>query len=199
LWGARGHERSSFLPSSAAGRAQVQMVDGARCSQVALRTGVAKTSSFSDNGGGVRARAAGGLSGRAPTRRGSNAEGGTLCDAGWSTEDAEWWPENQWVALSRRRAVPGGRRVACRRQPSPMVALSRRQAAPGGGAPSGLSEVPVRSAGRRVVFRERRVGARRGGHHHRDGSSVRGRGSITSVVAAASEGAATTSSFGGCR
>jgi len=147
-WGARGHELSSFLPSSAAGRAQVQMVDGARCSQVALRTGVAtaqtcskvalrtgvaKTSSFSDNGGGVRARAAGGAkSGRAPARRGSNAEGGSPCDAGWSTKDAEWWPENQRVALSRRRAAPGGRRVACRRQPSPMVALSRRQAAPGG-------------------------------------------------------------------
>ena len=100
------------------------MVDGARCSQVALRTGVAtaqtcskvplktrvaKTSSFSDIGGGVRARAAGGAkSGRAPARRGSNAEGGSPCDAGWSTEDAEWWPENQRVALSRRRAAPGG-------------------------------------------------------------------------------------------
>ena len=84
------------------------MATAQTCSKVALRTGVAKTSSFSDNGGGVRARAAGGLSGLAPTRRGSNAEGGTLCDAVWSTEDAEWWPENQRVALSRRRAAPGG-------------------------------------------------------------------------------------------
>ena len=127
------------------------MVDGARCSQIALRTGVAtaqtcgkvvlrtgvaKTSSFSDIGGGVRARAAGGAkSGRAPARRGSNAEGGSPCDAGWSTEYAEWWPESQRVALSRRRAAPSGlseaaesdggaesptggagrRRVACRR------------------------------------------------------------------------------------
>jgi len=157
---------------------------------------VAKTSSFSDNGGGVRARAAGGAkSGRAPTRRGSNAKGGTLCDTGWSTEDAEWWPENQRVALSRRRAEPGGAEWPVGGVESAGGAESPTGGA--GGTPSGPSEVPVRSAGRRVVFRERRVGARRGRHHHREGGDVRGRGSVTSVVAAALEGAATTSSFGG--
>jgi len=133
------------------------MVDGARCSQVALRTGVAtaqtcskvalrtgvaKTSSFSDNGGGVRARAAGGAkSGRAPARRGSNAEGGSPCDAGWSTEDAEWWPENQRVALSRRRAAPGGAEWPV-----------------GGVESAGGAESPTGGAGgRQVACRRRRV------------------------------------------
>ena len=131
------------------------MVDGARCSQVALRTGVAtaqtcskvalrtgvaKTSSFSDIGGGVRARAAGGAkSGRAPTRRGSNAEDGTLCDAGWSTEDAEWWPENQRVVLSRRRAEPGGAEWPVGGVESAGGAESPTGGA--GGTPSGPSEV----------------------------------------------------------
>ena len=100
------------------------------------------------------------------------------------------------MALSRRWAAPGGAEWPVGGVESAGGAESPTGGA-GGGAPSGPSEVPVRSAGRRVVFRERRVGARRGGHHHCEGGDVRGRGSITSVVVAALEGAATTSSFGG--
>ena len=100
----------------------------------------------------------------------------------------------------RRVWQPGWRRVVDRRRRVVAGEPAGGAESPTGGArgaPSGRSEEPVRSARRRVVFRERRVGARRCGRRRHEGSDTGGKGSITSVVATALEGVGTTSSFGG--